>query len=168
MKTVEFAQLLKKHQMRFVSAVPDSAIQGIIETLEADPWFHYAPMNREDNLISWAAGLFLAGETPLVMMQNSGIGNMLDALISLQMTYRMPLVMLISWRGLEKKDEVQHWIWGEVQNPILDAVNLPYLILEQGVENIEDTFDAAVKLTHERKWPVAVLLRRGNYIDEKN
>ena len=168
MKTIEFAAMLKKHKMRHVSAVPDSAIQGIIQTLEGDPYFHYAPMNREDNLISWAAGLHLAGETPFVMMQNSGIGNMLDALISLQMTYRMPLVMLISWRGLEKKDEVQHWIWGEVQNPILEATGIPCLVLERGVRSIESTFEQAVNLAEERRWPVAVLLRRGNYIDEKN
>lgn len=168
MKTTEFANLLKKHEMRFVSSVPDSAIQGIIQTLEADPYFHYAAMNREDNLISWAAGLHLAGETPLIMMQNSGIGNMLDALISLQMTYRMPLVMLISWRGLEKKDEVQHWIWGEVQNPILEAVQVPCVLLERGAENIEAAFDRAVEMAERRQWPVALLLRRGNYIDEKN
>lgn len=168
MKTGEFVDLLKKNGIVQVSAVPCSVIQGIIQALEQDEDIHYIPMSREDNLISWAAGVYLAGSTPFIMMQNSGLGNAIDTLISLPMLYRMPLVMLITWRGFEKKDEVQHWTWGEVQNPLLDALKVPYIVLEKNNLKIRADLERAVKMANESKGPVILILKRGNYIDEKN
>ncbi len=166
MKPEEFVDILKDNKINQVSAVPCSVLKGLIQTLEQDPEMKYIPMNREDNLISWAAGVYLAGSTPLVMMQNSGIGNFIDALVTLHQTYRMPLLMLITWRGFEKKDEVQHWIWGEIQNNILNALNVPYIVFEENDLKIKGDFDKAFKLANETKGPVAMVLKRGNYIDE--
>lgn len=168
MKTREFVKILKQSGIDQVSAVPCSVIRGIIETLEEDDDVRYIPMNREDNLISWAAGVYLSGSTPFVMMQNSGLGNAIDALITLPMLYRMPLVILVTWRGFEKKDEVQHWRWGEVQNPLLDAIGVPYIVIDGGAEEIEADFKRAVDEAKGSRGPVVLVLKRGGYIDEKN
>ncbi len=168
MKTREFVEILKQSGIDQVSAVPCSVIRGIIETLEEDDDVRYIPMNREDNLISWAAGVYLSGSTPFVMMQNSGLGNAVDALITLPMLYRMPLVILVTWRGFEKKDEVQHWAWGEVQNPLLDAIGVPYIVLDGSDKRIEEDFKRGVDEAKRSRGPVVLLLKRGGYIDEKN
>lgn len=167
MKTREFVDILKDNGIFQVSAVPCSVLNGLIKTMEEDEDIKYIPMNREDNLISWAMGVSLSGEKPFVMMQNSGIGNIIDVLISLQQTYRVPLVMLITWRGYEKKDEVQHWIWGDVQNKILDALHIPYTILKKENEKIREDVIKSIKFSYEFKMPVALILKRGGYIDEE-
>ena len=160
----EFFDVLSEVGVTHVGAVPGSAIRGLIrEARERRPPI-YTTMNREDNLVSWAAGVHLAGGKPFVLMQNSGLGHIGNALVSLQMTYRLPLVMLVSWQGYEKREEVQHWIWGEIQNPMLDAMQVPYLVLEHG--EARGQIVEAFALAERRRWPVALVLRRGGYVDE--
>ena len=68
-----------------------------------------------------AAGAYMAGKIPAVLMQNSGLGTSLNTLISLNMIYRQPCILLISWRGFQGNDAPEHLVMGETMLPLLDT-----------------------------------------------
>lgn len=103
------------------------------------------------------------GGKPFVLIQNSGLGNIIDVLISLNQLYETPFPILITWRGFEHQDEIQHWDWGEMQNDILKAARLPYVLLE---EDIEGSILKLEKTINKTQKPVALIVQRRKHLDE--
>ena len=93
------AALLEAQGYDFFTGVPCSMISSLIATLETHPRLPYAPAVREDVAVGLAAGAWLAGRRPMVLMQNSGLGTSLNALVSLPLMYRLPALLLVTWRG---------------------------------------------------------------------
>ena len=120
----QFVQALEDIGFNFFTGVPDSILGGIIATLMERQL--YAPAVREDEAVAMAAGAYMAGKVPVVLMQNSGLGTSLNALISLNVIYRQPCLMLVSWRGFEGKDAPEHLVMGQVMTHLLDAVRIPH------------------------------------------
>jgi sulfopyruvate decarboxylase TPP-binding subunit len=98
----QFVQALQDVGFDFFTGVPDSILGGIIATLMERGL--YVPAVREDEAVAMAAGAYMAGRVPVVLMQNSGLGTSLNTLISLNLIYKQPCLLLISWRGFEGKD----------------------------------------------------------------
>src|SRR3954464_2374035 len=92
-----FVQALQDMGVDFFTGVPDSILGGIIAELMTRRL--YTPAVREDEAGTMAAGAYLAGKVPAVLMQNSGLGTSLNALISLNLIYRKPCIVIVSWRG---------------------------------------------------------------------
>ena len=65
----------------------------------------YVPSVREDEALAMAAGAFIGGKAPVVLMQNSGLGTSLNTMISLNLIYLQPCLLMISWRGHDGKDD---------------------------------------------------------------
>ena len=99
---------LKDLGFDFFTGVPCSLLGGIIESLAGE----YIPAVREDTALGVAAGAYLGGRKPCVLMQNSGLGYSLNVLTSLNMIYDIPVLMLISFRGYAGKDAPEHLIMG--------------------------------------------------------
>jgi len=152
MKADEFCQVLKRQGFNFASGVPCSILGGIIDCLSNDTEVVYVPATREDEAIGIATGAYMAGKRPLVLMQNSGLGNCINALTSLVLLYKIPLLLLISWRG-EKKDAPEHLIMGKVLLRLLDDIGLEYRVVEDGQLPLEE-WDS-------RQGPLALILRKG-------
>lgn len=83
----------------FVTSVPCKQLAGVIEELEAQPQILHVPCNKEDEGIGLCAGAYLGGKRPCIVMQNTALGVVVNALATLTQFYRMPLPMLISYRG---------------------------------------------------------------------
>lgn len=160
----QYVNVLKSCGVRFFAGVPCSVTRGVLYHLEKDSSLTYVPAVREDAAVSMAAGAWLGGWKSMVLMQNSGIGTCLDVLISLNLTYKIPLLLLITWRGFEHTDEPQHWIWGDRSNGILGESGIPYSILSDNV--VEET-RRAITETDECLEPRALILKRGTCIDEE-
>jgi len=115
---------------------------------------------NEGNAVGIAAGHYLAtGRPALVYMQNSGLGNTVNPLLSLadEKVYSIPMVLMIGWRGEPGvHDEPQHVKQGEVTLPLLDAMRIPYIILESA-----EQIAPQVELAMQRKAPVAIVIRKG-------
>lgn len=153
----DFIQALQDIGFDFFTGVPDTILGGIIATLSERQL--YTPAVREDEAAAMAAGAFLGGKIPAVLMQNSGLGNALNVLISLHLIYRIPSLLIISWRGFEGKDAPEHLVMGETMPQLLDLVRIPHRTLSQDtmVEDLKWTAHTFM----EQRIPVALLLKKG-------
>ena len=90
---------LKENNVEFVTTVPCKQLSGVIEILENSDDFIHVPSNREDEGMGLCAGAFMGGKRSAIIMQNTAIGVNINALVTLIQYYRIPLPMLISYRG---------------------------------------------------------------------
>jgi len=151
--------LLKKFGLNFSVGVPCSILKGIIACLQADPEIPYVPATREDEALGIATGAYLAGRKPLVLMQNSGLGSSISALASLNLIYKIPLLLIISWRGYQGKDAPEHIIMGKVTTKLLEEIGIPTKILTD--DNLEEVISDSMLKIKGQCIPVSILIRRG-------
>lgn len=111
------------------------------------------------------AGYHLAtGKTAVAYMQNSGLGNAVNPLTSLvdKEVYSIPMILLIGWRGMPGvKDEPQHIKMGRIMLPMLDVLEIPYTILSEEANEMEQAWAKAKEYTQANKAPYAIILRPG-------
>lgn len=152
-----FLQLLRNSGFDFFTGVPCSLVKSLIATLEERGG--YIPETREDAAVGLAAGAFMAGKQPVVIMQNSGLGVSLNALASLSLMYHFPCLLLITWRGYQGKDAPEHIIMGEISPRLLETLQVPYQILSP--ESAAEAIDWAAGAMKQTSKPVALLLPPG-------
>jgi len=155
----QFADLLDAQGFDFFTGVPCSLAEGVIAALERRPRDRrapYVPAVREDISLGLAAGAWLGGRLPAVIMQNSGLGTSANALVSLSLLYRLPALLLMTWRGFEGKDAPEHIVMGEITRPLLDLMRVPHRVLARGSEEADLAWARALALRSSR--PVALLL----------
>ncbi len=153
----DFVKGLQGIGFDFFSGVPDTILGGLLAHLTEKRL--YTPAVREDEAVAMAAGAYFGGKIPAVLMQNSGLGNALNVLESLNLIYKIPCLLLISWRGFEGKDAPEHLVMGETMTTLLDTVRIPHrtLSVEMMVEDLQWT----AKTFMEQRIPVALLLKKG-------
>ena len=88
-----------KNEISFVTTVPCKQLAGVIEKIEDSKDIYHIPSNKEDEGMGLCAGAYLGGKRPAIIMQNTAIGVTINTLVTLTQFYRMPLPMLISYRG---------------------------------------------------------------------
>ena len=159
MTVAQFCSVLKGYGFNFSSGVPCSILKDIISHFSVDPDMTYIPATREDEALGIATGASLAGRKPVVLMQNSGLGNSINAFASLVILYKIPLLLLISWRGYEGKDAPEHLIMGESMVKLLEDIGVPVQIISK--DNPEMALSASIKEMAEKQIPAAIILRRG-------
>ena len=159
----EAYEALVKSGVDLFTGVPDSLLKNfcayITDTVSQQ--YHIIAAN-EGNAVGIAAGHYLAtGRPALVYMQNSGLGNAVNPLLSLadERVYSIPMVLLIGWRGEPGvHDEPQHVKQGAVTTSMLQSMQIPYVILEH-----EEQLRQQVLLAMERQGPTAVVVRKGTF-----
>lgn len=160
--------LLIENNINCFCGVPDSLLKDFCAyiTDNTDNKHHTITAN-EGNAIGLAAGHYLAtGNPALVYMQNSGIGNCVNPLLSLtdEEVYNIPLLMFIGWRGEpDKKDEPQHIKQGKVTDKLLDAMGIKYSILPDNFEEAKSFIDNAVQYMKDTNCPYAFIIRKGTF-----
>lgn len=157
MESDVFVQSMQDMGVNFFTGVPDSILGGIIAELMNRRL--YTPAVREDEAVGMAAGAYMAGKTPAVLMQNSGLGTSLNTLISLNVIYKQPCILIVSWRGQGGKDAPEHLVMGEVMPQLLDTVKIPHRTLTEKTA-IED-FRWVAQTFMQRQIPVALFITKG-------
>jgi sulfopyruvate decarboxylase subunit beta len=99
MDDIQVIEELKAQGIDLVSAIPCDKARGLFFRLPEE--FRHIGLTREEDGVGISAGAYLAGARPLVALQSSGLGNMLNAILSLTVTFGLPLPILASWRGGE-------------------------------------------------------------------
>lgn len=144
-----FCDQLEQHGFTIASGVPCSFFGGPIALLSQKPG-RYIPAANEGGALAVAAGAALAGRRSYVMLQNSGLGNLINPLTSLIMTYQLPLLTFVSLRGWPDPaaDEPQHAIMGPATQPFLHLLNLPHQILrsEDGPRDFQAKLNSACEV----------------------
>ena len=154
-----FAALVEAEGYDFFTGVPCSLISGLIATLERHPRLPYVPAVREDVAVGLAAGAWLAGRRPMVLMQNSGLGTSLNALVSLSLMYRLPALLLVTWRGHAGRDAPEHLLMGEISPGLLEMIRVPHRVLS--AKTLADDVAWGRSESERLSQPVALLLPPG-------
>ena len=163
-----FFDALAGEGVRFVAGVPDSLLKEPLRYAAAAlPADQHVIAANEGAAVALAAGHHLAtGAVPLVYLQNSGLGNAVNPLLSLAdpAVYALPLVLLIGWRGEPGvKDEPQHVTQGRVTRALLDAMEVPHRVLDGDEAAGLAAARWAVAAARERQGPTALLARKGAF-----
>ena len=166
--TKDIFNLLKENSINCFCGVPDSLLKDFCAyiTDHTTNTEHTITAN-EGNAIALAAGHFLAtGEPALVYMQNSGIGNCVNPLLSLvdPEVYNIPLLMFIGWRGEPNTpDEPQHIKQGKVTDKLLEAMGIRYSILPSNMEDAKNIILHAVHYIKDKQVPYALIIKKGTF-----
>ena len=163
-----FYEVLKDNNVTFFTGVPDSLLKDFGAYIEAKSTdsSHVIAAN-EGTAIAIAAGHHLAsGALSMVYLQNSGLGNTVNPLLSLadKEVYSIPLILLIGWRGEPGiKDEPQHVKQGRVTPSMLESMEIPYKLItkdtEESLLNVKWATEKALKFNT----PVALLVKKGSF-----
>jgi len=155
--------------IRFFTGVPDSLLKDFCAYVDQNvPSANHMIAANEGNAIALAAGHYLATAEPAcVYLQNSGLGNAINPLISLvdKDVYSIPMLLLIGWRGEPgMQDEPQHEKQGAVTCGLLDTLSLPNTILPQTPKEARLAIERAVATMKDRQSPYALVVRRGTFV----
>ena len=156
-----FSDILKTRGLTFFSGVPDSTFQAAYNVMVRDPEIRYVPAVREDVALGVASAAYFAGRLGGVMMQNSGIGNIVNPLTSYSLMYKIPVLLIVGWRGYggPPNDAPEHWVMGVKTPQIFDLLEIPYEILEP--DSLEPALDRLLAAIEEHSVPGALLVRAG-------
>jgi sulfopyruvate decarboxylase subunit alpha len=140
-----------------IMSLPCNMLAGILREITRRDIVHI-PVCREEEGVGIAAGAALAGRKPLLLMQNSGLGNAINALLSLTGLYRLPLFMLISHRGAAGEQIAAQIPMGAATPELLRAVSVQHMKIADpaGIESL----GAAIRKTYRENTMQAALLSR--------
>lgn len=144
-----------KNEINFVTTVPCKQLAGVIEKIEDSKDIYHIPSNKEDEGMGLCAGAYLGGKRSAIIMQNTAIGVTINTLVTLTQFYRMPLPMLISYRG-ELGEPVACQVEMAVHTKaLLNQLNIPtYHFHKEG--DVEE-LDKILQYTFMCNKPVAIL-----------
>ena len=157
-------EALDRLGVKFFTGVPDSLLNDFCLYMSSNiPDCRHVMAANEGNAVGIAAGHYLAtGNIPLVYMQNSGIGNATNPLLSLthDCVYGIPMILVIGWRGDPSvKDHAQHRKQGELTPVLMKDMDIPYEILDSD-DTVIDKFTWAVQKAKEISSPVAIIAKK--------
>jgi sulfopyruvate decarboxylase subunit alpha len=150
---------LKACGVRLVSALPETWLVHLVALAEEDPGMILVRLAKEEEGVGISAGAHLAGVRSAMLMQNHGLLASVNGLVSLAQLYRIPLLMLVSWRGEMGEEHPWQTEGGLLTEPVLRALGIPYDTLEEP-GHVEARVRSAFALAEASLRPVALLLRR--------
>jgi len=163
-----FHDILVSHSITFFTGVPDSLLKYFCTYLEENaPKETHIIAANEGNAVALAAGHYLGSGNPAcVYLQNSGLGNTVNPLVSLTSStvYRIPMLLCIGWRGEPTHhDEPQHITQGAITKELLDTLSVPYSILPKEEDEAEAVVMTAVAFMKKEQTPYALLVKKGTF-----
>jgi len=123
----ELITILKQSGIDFTASLPCEKIKILLELVSAE--FFHLPLTREEEGVGIAAGAALAGKRPAMFIQSSGIGNMINALLSLTGFYALPLAIFVSQRGIYQEKIAAQFPMGKGLPKILKGAGIRYTLI---------------------------------------
>lgn len=163
--TVKFYEYLRDKGLDFFAGVPDSLLKNFCACVTDRAESNIITAN-EGNAVALAAGHYLSTKKPgVVYMQNSGIGNAVNPLLSLvdKEVYSIPMLLIVGWRGEPgTKDEPQHVKQGKVTKELFEAMGIQTLVLD---EEFEQQIDFCIDYMKGEEQPIVLIVRKGTFSD---
>ena len=165
---IQFYNILADKGIDFFTGVPDSLLKQfclcVDDNVSEDR--HVITAN-EGNAIALATGYHLGtGKIALVYMQNSGLGNAVNPLLSLcdPDVYSIPMIIIVGWRGEPGvKDEPQHVKQGKVQTDLLRAMDIPFSIISKDEQEIKSKIYKGIDMVLREKRPFVFVIKKGTF-----
>lgn len=162
-RTEQLYDHLGREGISFYTGVPDSLLKNFLQYVQDHTAGEQHIITANEGLaLALASGYYLqSGKLPLVYLQNSGLGNLVNPLSSLadQEMYGVPMILLIGWRGEPGiPDEPQHRKMGAITVPLLEVLGVPVFKLDQQSIDPLQIVSTAIQTAREKQNPVALLL----------
>ena len=159
----EFIAAATARGFDFFTGVPCSFLTPLIDGVISAPDLTYIGAASEGEAVAIAAGAWLAGRKTVVMCQNSGLGNAVNPLTSLNYPFRIPTLFITTWRGQPGlKDEPQHELMGRVMDRILDTIEIRHRAFPDQSQQVGPAFDEADAAMTETDLPFAFTMAKGS------
>lgn len=154
---------LEQRGFKLFTGVPCSFITALIDTAISSSEINYIGAANEGDAVAIACGAELGGKRSVVMFQNSGLGNAINPLTSLTATFRIPVLIISTWRGQpgQAPDEPQHEIMGRITPGLFDLMDIPWSEVPEKEDELASTLTHAIEQMESRKAPYGLLLKKG-------
>src|ERR1700758_3642478 len=146
---------LKKCGIGLVSALPETWLVHLIRMAEDDPKMILVRLAKEEEGVGISAGAHFAGVKSAMLMQNHGFLAAINGIVSFAHLYKIPLLMLISYRGSFGERDPWQTEGGGVTEPLLRALRIPYFFLDS-IETVKKRIRQAQTLAESSMQPVAL------------
>ncbi len=163
-----FLANLKEKDVNFFTGVPDSLLKEICACISyTQSANNHVIAANEGAAIGLGIGHHIGSDTiPFVYLQNSGLGNTVNPILSLSSpeVYGIPMLIMIGWRGEPGvKDEPQHVHQGRVMLKLFESMDIPYFVLEKNDEAAIKQTNEAINLAKEKSTPVFLVVQKGSF-----
>lgn len=152
-------EALKRADIRLLSALPETWLVHLVALVDEDPEMTLVRLAKEEEGVGISAGAHLAGVRSAMLLQNHGLLASVNGIVSLAQLYRIPLLMLVSYRGSFGEEHPWQTEGGGVTEPVLRALRIPYRLVESPQEALPAVTEAET-LAQASLRPAAVLLGR--------
>jgi phosphonopyruvate decarboxylase len=164
-----FVEAARERGFEWYAGVPCSYLTPFINYVLQDPSLHYVSMANEGDAVALIAGVALAGvpggghRRGIAMMQNSGLGNAVSPLTSLTWTFRLPQLLIVTWRGQPGvPDEPQHALMGPITPTMLDTMEIRWELFPTEAAAIGPALERAIAHMDATGRPYALLMQKGS------
>ncbi|KZX12219.1 sulfopyruvate decarboxylase subunit alpha [Methanobrevibacter filiformis] len=147
---------IKNAGINFIVSVPCVNLKKLLEKINNDSEITHVPVTREEEGLGICAGAYLAGKKIAILMQNSGLGNSINALTSLYELYSFPLIMIISHRGTKGEPIIGQVPMGKATPNLFEGLGIDYKRIEK-IEKAEKAVSESWKKSESLKKPIALL-----------
>ena len=162
----DFLAAARTRGLNFFTGVPCSFLTPLINGVISDPATDYVAATSEGEAVAIAAGAWLAGKGTVVMCQNSGLGNTVNPLTSLNWPFRIPTLLIVTWRGQPGlKDEPQHAVMGEITEDVIDVMRFKHARFPTEAADMDAALDTAVAAMDGDRLPYALVMAKGSVAD---
>ncbi len=163
----EFITEAGRHGFDFFTGVPCSFLTPLINGVLNDRALRYIGAASEGEAVAIAAGAWLAGRQTVVMCQNSGLGNTVNPLTSLNAPFRIPTLLISTWRGEPgRPDEPQHVVMGLITQDLLTLIGVEHAPFPGSADDLVATMAKASDRLQTRELPFALVMAQGSVADE--
>lgn len=149
---------IKKSGIDLILSLPCIMLKGLLQLIDERNEIQHIPITREEEGVGIAAGAYLGGRTPAILMQNSGLGNSINAIKSLLQLYRIPGIFIMSHRGAEGEKILAQIPMGKLTPDLLDLLEIEKYIIDS-LDNINE-ISKAVDKSKRTNQLVGILLKR--------
>lgn len=161
-----FLEAAKTRGFDFYTGVPCSFLTPLINRVISDRAIDYVGAASEGEAVAIAAGAWLAGRGPVMMCQNSGLGNTINPLTSLTTPFQIPVLLITTWRGRPGlNDEPQHELMGRITASLLDITEVPHRAFPTTDDDIGPALDAAAAAMAETRLPFAFIMEKDAVVE---
>lgn len=159
-----FIQAAKDKGFGFYTGVPCSYLKSFINAVIDSPELHYVGAANEGDAVAIASGVQLAGKRAVAMFQNSGFGNAVNPLTSLNQTLKIPILFIVTWRGQPDgaPDEPQHKLMGAITPQLLELMEIPWEYFPTEIAEIEPVLERAIASMDRSGTPYALVMKKGS------
>jgi sulfopyruvate decarboxylase subunit alpha len=161
----EIAEELAKCDVRLVASLPDNWLTGLITAIDGDTRFVHVRVNREEAAVGLCSGAYMGALGSAALMGASGFMTVVYAITKINYTYEIPLFMLLTLRGAVGDHHKHHVSNGLYLRFVLDAINMPYEIIDSSGD--VPSISRCYRHTRTYARPMAVLLTRDLLLGKK-